>query len=390
MSNPSQIELVVRRPEERWLLAAAREVFLGEPVSNAPSLVHIEWDFLLRQASLHALGPCLARYCETRAEEVPATVRTQLQQEQANVRAYNFFLIQELGRLTGKLAGQGVEVLAWKGPALAAAVYGDVGLRQCADLDLMIQPKQMEESIRLLEELGYREMAVDTGGHTRNLERQSPKAVVELHQMMVQPHFSVSLDAAELMSGAVSIPTMGGSIPVPAPEKLFLMLCIHGSKHVWERVIWICDVVLFIRAHPGLHWEQVWEWARQCRATRMLSLGLLLADALAEGCVPGVELKKAQGDETAVTLARQAGEWIFLPEYSHSLILRRSWFQVIMREENVDRWPLLGHLGGQLLTPGPADRAVVKLPGWLGFGYYLVRPLRLAAKVVLPKQNLKG
>jgi len=374
--------LIAPRLEERWLLAAGQAVLLGRQPDEVPTATGIQWDSLLRQASLHAMGPCLSRYCEGRAADVPPPVLAQLRQEQANVRAYNFFLIQELGRLTEGMKERGINTLAWKGPALAAAVYGEPGLRPCADLDLMVQPAQMDAAVVLLEGMGYREMAVATGGHTRNLERVSPKAIVELHQMVVQPHFSVSLSADELMRGASSVRTLGGSIPVPAPEKLLLMLCIHGSKHVWERLIWSYDVVLFIRAYPSLDWSGLWKYARQCRAERMLSLGLLLAEGLAAGTVLGEALRKAQSDVTAGKLARQAQEWLFLQEHDYAIMLRKSWFQVIMREAMPDRWPLLRLFGRQIVTPGPADRAVIKLPRGLGFGYYLVRPLRLAGKVI--------
>ncbi|MGV3753958.1 MAG: nucleotidyltransferase family protein, partial [Verrucomicrobiota bacterium] len=207
-------------------------------------------------------------------------------------------------------------------------------------------------------------------------------AIVELHQMVVQPHFSVSLNADELMHGAASVKTPGGSIPVPTPEKLLLMLCIHGSKHVWERLIWSYDVVLFIRAYPRLDWSGLWKYAQRCRAERMLSLGLLLAEGLAAGTMPGEALRNARSDVTAGKLARQAQEWLFLQEHDHAIMLRKSWFQVIMREAMPDRWPLLRLFGRQIFTPGPADRAAIKLPRWLGFGYYVVRPLRLAGKVI--------
>jgi hypothetical protein len=74
---------------------------------------------------------------------------------------------------------------------------------------------------------------------------------------------------------------------------------------------------------------------------------------------------------------------MFLPESSHAMSLRKAYFQVEMREDTSDRWPLLGHLIRQGLTPGEADRAVVKLPTKLGRGYYLILPLRLVGKIVL-------
>jgi hypothetical protein len=373
----------LHRLEDRWLLASVQTVLLGLEVKEAPTAIGLDWAFLLRQASLQALGPVLGRYCENRANEVPLGILDQFRQEQANVRAYNFFLLQELGRLTRELAGAELQAVAWKGPALAAAVYGDLGLRQCADLDLLVKPAQIDQAISLLQTLGYGEMQADTGGHTRNLERGNPKAIVELHQQVVQPYFSVPLKVEELLAGATMQSTAGGNIPVPAPEMLLLLLCVHGSKHVWERLIWVLDVVLFIQQNPELDWPRLHQLAVSCRAERMLSISLLLAESVAAGVVPAGELSHAKADAAAQRLANKALEWVFLPETNHLLVLRKYWFQISMREDAQDRWCLLRHYLRLAITPGSADREAVKLPDWLGSAYYLIRPLRLAGKMFL-------
>lgn len=371
----------LHRLEDRWLLAAAQTVLLGHVIKEMPTATGVDWTFLLRQASVQALGPVLGRYCEGRADEVPSGILERLRQELAAVRAYNFFLLHELGRLTRELAGHEIRVLAWKGPALTVAVYGDLGLRQCADLDLLVRPTEMDQAIALLQSLGYREMLVDTGGHTRNLERTNPKAIVELHQQVVQPYFSIPLDMDELLSCATMQPTPGGEIPVPAPEELLLLLCVHGSKHVWERLIWVLDAVLFIRRNPELDWKRLHRLAENGRAVRMLSVGLLLAESIAPGVLPVEVLAKVKVDTTSQRLARKAQEWMFLPETNYQMAVRKYWFQIFMREEAQDRQCLLRHYLRLAFTPGPADREVIKLPDWLGIAYYLIRPLRLACKM---------
>ncbi len=369
------------RVEDRWLLAAVAEVLLGQRVDEPPGIAEIDWGYLKRQASLHAVEPCLARYCESRAGDVPVAVLERMRQEQTNLRAYNFFLLQELGRLTGALEAKRIDVLAWKGPTLGVAAYGDLSLRQCADLDLLVRPTQMGEAVGELLRLGYRENEGENA-HTRNLERASPKVIVDLHQMMVQPHFSVAMGADDLLAESVKVGALGLYIPVPSTERILLLLCIHGSKHVWERLAWICDVTLFIRANPKLDWKRLRDDAEACRITRMLNVGLLLAEGLSEGTVPTGQLDIARSDSRASSLASRVFVWLFLPESSHAMSFRKACFHLDMREAMRDRWPMLSHLLKQGFTPSDADKAVVALPSWLSFGYYLIRPLRLAARIV--------
>jgi hypothetical protein len=371
--------------EDRWLLTAVQGVLLGGSMDAPLSSEGVDWKFLRQQASLHALGPCLAQYCESRGDAVPPTAKAELQQELADVRAYNFFLLQELTRVTGLLEAAGVRVLAWKGPALAVIAYQDAGLRQCADLDLLVCPAQAEAAVAVMVNSGYREQAVETGGHTRNLERAIPKVVVEVHQMVAQPYFSVPLSVETLLADAVRAPSLTGSVPVPAPENLLLLLCVHGSKHVWDRLIWICDVVLLLRTHPQLSWERVWQTAANCRAERMLALGLLLAEGLAPGCVPEVVRERCRRDKVAIRLAARACEWLFMPRHSYYHGLRRAWFLLAMREKQRDRRPLIKRFCYQAITPGEADRAMFALPVWCDFLYYAVRPLRLLLKMLASK-----
>ena len=60
-----------------------------------------------------------------------------------------------------------------------------------------------------------------------------------------------------------------------------LMLCMHGSKHVWSRLIWICDVAQLLISSPDLDWKEVIEEANQSGLWRSLALGVLLAHRVA-------------------------------------------------------------------------------------------------------------
>jgi len=49
----------------------------------------------------------------------------------------------------------------------------------------------------------------------------------------------------------------GRKIPTMAAERLLLFLCVHGAKHCWERMAWICDVSGLIRGHVPLDWDKL-------------------------------------------------------------------------------------------------------------------------------------
>ena len=78
------------------------------------------------------------------------------------------FLSRELIRIVDRLSALGVEVMPYKGLALAEVIYGDIALRQAGDIDLLIHPQDLPRIREAVRELGYPpHMILSEGGGTR-------------------------------------------------------------------------------------------------------------------------------------------------------------------------------------------------------------------------------
>jgi len=60
-------------------------------------------------------------------------------------------------------------------------------------------------------------------------------------------------------------------------EDTLLLLCMHGAKHCWSRLAWICDLAELIGSRSNMDWDALVDRAAACGAERMLYLGLNLA-----------------------------------------------------------------------------------------------------------------
>jgi hypothetical protein len=60
--------------------------------------------------------------------------------------ARNEFLAQELVKINQLMADNGIEMLNWKGPALAVQAYGDLSLRQFRDLDTFVKKEDLSKA----------------------------------------------------------------------------------------------------------------------------------------------------------------------------------------------------------------------------------------------------
>jgi hypothetical protein len=81
-----------------------------------------------------------------------------------------------------------------------------------------------------------------------------------------------------------------------APEDLLIVLCVHGSKHVWESLKWVCDVAELLHSHQHLDWSRIFSSASTWRCRRMVYMGLSLAHLVLDAPLPVTVLARLSAD----------------------------------------------------------------------------------------------
>jgi hypothetical protein len=202
-----------------------------------------------------------------------------------------------------------------------------------------------------------------------------------MHWRLVGKRFPFSLEVAKLWDRLETVNVSGIPVCSFPPEETLLYLCVHGSKHLWERLVWVTDVAQMINRTPKLDWERLCRLANLHGCRRVVNLALLLAHELLGARVPTEPLFVARADRMALKLAEQAicklfrgGERVYRPTEVYG-------FHIHMRERLRDR-AVLGYYYGRdysriLLTPNKEDKDAIALPAGLDFLYYFLRPLRL-------------
>ena len=135
-----------------------------------------------------------------------------------------------------------------------------------------------------------------------------------------------------------------------------LVLCLHGAKHLWMRLIWVADIAGSLRV-PGIDFAAVVERARTLGIARIVGVSLWLSERLL-------------GAGFATRLARAAAYDFESVEYFRQILK--------LRERPGDRWRYLWRL---TWTPGRGEVAAVELPERLFPLYCVVRIGRLLRKL---------
>ena len=345
----------------------------------------IDWNEFLRLAEHHGVLPLAARNLRAHAHNLPANVTQRLASAfDVNVRR-NLWFASELARIAYQFDKQQLRAIPYKGPTLAESVYGDVALRNFGDLDFLISPSDFERAKQTLGELGYRPSlefrpAVERywlrNGYERSFDSAAGKYLVELQWGLLPRFFAVDLRTDDLLERSRPTPLAGGEVPGLSPEDLLLVLCLHAAKHLWMRLIWVCDIAETIRTQ-AVDWALVRDRARDLGILRIIGVSFWLAQKLLHCPLPESALQvinadpkiPAIGEEFAARLARSATYDFESTEYFR-LILK-------LRERRSDQFRFVSRL---LSTPGDGDLAVIKLPEPLFPLYRGVRAVRLMRK----------
>jgi hypothetical protein len=386
------------RPESRLIIQCTRA--LCEP-SNEEAVYHIlreglDWEYVLKTADFpHGVLPLVHNHLHGLGHGVvPESWRERLQECYRKVALKNLYVTRELLRVVQLLNERGIQVVPFKGPILAISAYGNLALRQFCDLDIFIRKEDVENAIGILTSQGYRlnkfvgeqvPKLIETKKDFQ-LVHHNEEVVVEMHWCLVGRRFPFSLEVAKLWDRLTTVSVSGTPVYSFPPEEMLLYLCVHGSKHLWERLIWVSDVAQMINRTPNLDWERLGQLSDLHGCRRILNLGLILAHELLGARVPADLLSIARTDRMALSLAEQAicklfndGERVYRPTEVHR-------FHINMRERLRDKAVLAYYYGRDycrvLLTPNREDKDAIALPPRLDFVYYFLRPFRLFQTVL--------
>jgi hypothetical protein len=372
--------------EAELLLCCATSLAMPERTARLRAIIDggIDWDRAAHMAQGQAVIALVYRYLNAELEGTPlADATDSLRPAFYGHSVRNLHFARELVRLTQLLESGGVEPLAFKGPALAAAAYGAVTLRQFSDLDLLVRKGEVVRTVEILLKEGY---APRAGCSVADLElpgafeiamaRPGALAEIDLHWRLIPPYFPLALDSEDLWRRAVRVDIEGAAVLTLSPADHLLYLCAHGAKHGWQALGGVCDVAQLMHASP-IDWDELCARAERAGAQRALALGVLLARELLGAAVPASVLEAFRREHAAARAARTVIAYVTNPTDAGPGFYQR--WSVPLRVIAEPR-ARLRYLAARALLPSADDRRFLRLPAALYPLYYLVRPLRVALK----------
>ena len=291
--------------ESQLLLACARVTIDARQQQKIQRLIDAgpDWELLIMTARRHGLCSLLHRHlCAVDQEYVPPAVIGRLATIASNYRRRNLVLVTELLRVVAILENAGIDVIPYKGPALAQYVYRDFSLREFVDLDLMIRAADAIQARRVLIAAGLH----PANAFSRLAEQLYryfhceftfvllQEVTLELNWRPAPAYWLLPWIDNRVWERLDELHLAGVATATLDPIDQLIVLCVHGCKHRWDTLKWLVDVAELLRCYPEFDWVSLQTRAQAMGTGLMVEMGLVLAHDLLDAPVPEEILETAR------------------------------------------------------------------------------------------------
>ena len=392
--------------ESQLIVACARTSILLDQTAQIAYILtqKLDWEYILKVAGRNGVLPLISTVLLARfREHLPAAIEDQIYKFLQQHTKTNLILTAKLIEIKKLLDKTDIPILPIKGPSLAIQAYGNLAHRHFIDLDILVKPKHFDSAVAVLAENGYRPTSRASWfrrkalffTHKKDVVLASPDDMVfiELHWKLSGSHFSMPFEISLLWHRLETLKLGGTNLSALPFKDLFVYLCLHGSRHEWERLAWICDLHELIRSVESsgikVDWNEIHEHAKDHGCERVLELGLFLVDEFFDSRTDFSEYEKIEANPSLKEIVKQVRVRIFSPTRIPSLKKAKYMYLLSLQERRTHRIKLylvyLTYYAKLLLTPNSLDKTIFHLPGIFYPLYFILRPIRLVLTYFGPR-----
>ena len=343
------------------------------------------WDDFISLTYSHGVFPLVYQVLKKHEDKIPLNTFAFMKQTYMNLVKTNMLMTSELIKVSKLLEENGIKSISFKGPTLSQIAYGDVVSRQYVDLDVLVDESLLSKSQKILEDNNYyprydleeyqKENLKDVV-HDISMINKSNGINIELHWTLSSGEFFIDLEKLDYMSDTKKYNLLNHELNIFSNEKLFIYLCVHGYKHLWERIEWLVDIYYLI-SKENIDLEKVLQMSKLVDADRIVLSTLIICQKmfdlkiqLKDSSIQDKKLNKA----TNSMLNKIISDYKEVTEKIHSK--QFSTIHLYMLKTTANKMKYLK----TFFEPTEQDYEKVKISKSLHFLYYLLRPFNVLIK----------
>lgn len=371
--------------EDKLLLLIARTKINNEIKSEIISILKqgIDWNYIIDRCDKHKLTALLywnLKYIGYNS--TPSEIMEYLKSIFEENARQNLLLTGELINILNKFNSNKINAIHYKGPSLAQLAYNNLVFRQFIDIDILVKRSDIIKVNYLMNQMGYvlescpenidESMYFKTQTEHKYINYSSGN-IIEIHNKVQGHFFHFPTDPYFLYEDLRLMNFNKHGFKTFNYENLLILLCIHGARHNWSRISWICDINELIH-NNGIDWSKVIENSEKLGVKRILLINLLLTRYLFELELPDIIQICFEKDKVPDVICHSVMEKIFNKENSSYKLFERLSLDLRKRESLKNS---IIDILRSIFNPTYEDYREFKLPTYLYSVYYLIRPVLL-------------
>lgn len=353
----------------------------------------IHWQRFAGLAASHKLVSMIFPNLSLIRERIPEETYQYLKNQNQRFTRRSFIQTEQTIHLQKLFNKEGISAIFFKGIVLSQRLYGHPATKNSADIDLLVPVNKVEETTKLLRARGYhltypaisltqKQKRINYRiSHHYGLHNNEKGVHLELHWHLTNPHSLLPLPFEQAYENHATIALNHHPIKTLGDEDYLIYLAVHGARHQWCRLNWLKDFTIML--------EQTREDTQKRAEQRMQKMGLercyhqaCLMSHLIYG-IPSL-VKDLKTDRLPPLFIQKPVEALRENKPPDALDkLKDMPYHIRLRRAIKFKTYLFLRL-----RTHHTNWAIVKLPDFLFFLYYPLRPV-LWAREVLRKKRLR-
>ncbi len=248
-------------PEEKLILHSCYNLHDLQDSVLRELLNEIEdWEYFIERSIDTLLAPVVykrLRILKDLEVEVPAHVITKLHQTYSQIFVKNTFLFKSFQDVLVEFEKRKIQVIPLKGIFLLENYYEDFGLRQISDLDLLVRKSELENVVKMFDDLGFSmtmympQRAAEAAKISAPYKFTKGDAVIDLHVSLSHGFYGYTIEMNSIWENA-RIGRLSNGVACTYLSILdhVLFLFIHLRRHIEIRnfkMISFYDILIILQ-----------------------------------------------------------------------------------------------------------------------------------------------
>lgn len=274
----------------------------------------LNWGRFVQLASFHRIEAFI--WAALSSSSVPKGAEVALAKAASAIAARNLRAANECRTLFRSFQAANVALLFLKGLPLGALAYNNPMLKSAIDIDLLVDPVDLDLSAGLLRQTGYELIAPHPSVDNRNLQvwhRSWKESVWIKGDLQIDLHTRPADNPRLIPTVNVHSPRQsvyvspGVELPTLARDELFAYLAVHGASSAWFRLKWISDFAGLLHGKCAEELVQLYRRSQELGAGRAAGQALLVSHELFGTLGQCSDLAhKLASDNSILSLSRRA------------------------------------------------------------------------------------